>query len=381
MAKKNLYEILGVSKTASDEEIKKAYRKLAITLHPDRFTNASEPEKKQAEEKFKEINKAYEVLGDKEKRANYDKYGTEDGSAGFAGDAGGFEGAGFGGFEDIFNSIFGGANGGFGRRNPNEPKQGDDIHVKINLTFEEAYNGVTKTIRLNRDEQCSTCKGTGAKDASSIRVCQYCKGTGTVRKTQQSLFGQQVVQTMCTNCGGKGKIISDKCVTCRGNGYVRKEANVKVNVPAGVDNGVSMTLRGEGNNGINGGAKGNLVIAVGVSSSDKFKRVGNDLYMDLPIGFYDVANGCEIAIETMKGEAKCKIPEATQSGTKIRLKGYGMKVLQKDLYGDLYVVVKVETPKNLSSKQLKLLKTFEDSLSDSQYPQLKKCKKGGFFSK
>ena len=381
MAKKDLYEILGVSKTASDEEIKKAYRKLTMTWHPDKFTNASESEKKQAEAKIKEINLAYEVLGDKEKRANYDKFGTEDGSAGFAG-AGGFEGAGgFGGFEDILNTFFGGTSGGFGRRNPNEPRQGEDIHVKVNLTFEEAYNGVTKSIKLNRDEPCTTCKGTGAKDAQSIRICTYCNGTGTVRKTQQSLFGQQVVQAMCTNCGGKGKIITDKCPTCRGNGYARKEANVKVNVPAGVDNGVSMTLRGEGNNGINGGAKGNLVIAVGVSPSEKFKRVGNDLYMDLPIGYYDAANGCDITIETMKGEAKCKIPEATQSGTKIRLKGYGMKVLQKDLMGDLYVVVKLETPKNLSSKQLKLLKAFEDSLSDSQYPQLKKCKKGGLFSK
>lgn len=381
MAKKDLYGILGVPKTASDEDIKKAYRKLAITLHPDRFTNASEAEKKEAEDKFKEINKAYEVLGDKEKRANYDKFGTEDGSAGFEG-AGGFEGAtGFSGFEDILNSFFGGTNSGFGRRNPNEPKQGEDIHVKVNLTFEEAYNGATKTIRLNRDEQCGSCKGTGAKDAQAIKVCPYCKGTGTVRKTQQSLFGQQVVQTMCTNCGGKGKTITEKCVTCRGNGYVRKEANVKVNVPAGVDNGVSMTLRGEGNNGINGGPKGNLVIAVGVAPSEKYKRVGNDLYIDLPIGFYDAANGCEISLETLKGEAKCKIPEETQSGTKIRLKGYGMKVLQKDLVGDLYVVVKVETPKNLSSKQLKLLKAFEDSLSDSQYPQLKKCKKGGLFSK
>ena len=374
---KDLYEILGVSKTASDDDIKKAYRKLAITLHPDRFANASDSEKKQAEEKFKEINKAYEVLSDKEKRANYDKYGTEDGSQGFGG-AGGFEG-GFGGFEDIISSIFNGGNGF--RRNPNEPRQGDDIHVKINLTFEEAYNGVTKTIRLNRDEPCSTCKGTGAKDASSIRVCPYCKGTGTVRKNQQTLFGQQVVQTMCTNCGGKGRIISEKCPTCRGNGYSRKEANVKVNVPAGIDNGMSMTLRGEGHNGQNGGPKGNLVIAVGVTPSEKFKRVGGDLYMDLPIGFYDIANGCEIAIDTMKGEAKCKIPEATQSGTKIRLKGYGMKTVQKDNYGDLYVVVKVETPKSLSSKQLKLLKAFEDSLSESQYPQLKKCKKGGFFSK
>ena len=370
---KDLYEILGVTKTATDDDIRKAYRKLAITLHPDRFATASESEKKEAEKKFKEINAAYEILSDKEKRSNYDQFGNPDGLQGFggAGGKGGFEG-GFSGFEDILSSFFG---GGSARRTPNAPRQGEDIHVKINLSFEEAYNGATKPIRLNRDEPCSTCNGSGAKDASSIKICTYCNGTGTVRKTQQSIFGQQVVQTVCTACGGKGKTVTEKCVTCRGNGYVRKEATVNVPVPAGVDNGMSMTLRNEGHCGQNGGGKGNLVIAVGVMPSEKFKRVGNDLYYDLPIGFYDAAYGSEIIIETLKGETKCKIPECTQSGTKIRLKGYGMKVLRKDLYGDLYVVVKVETPKNLSSKQLKLLKAFEDSLSESQYPQLKKYKK------
>ncbi len=337
---KDLYEILGVTKTATDDDIRKAYRKLAITLHPDRFATASESEKKEAEKKFKEINAAYEILSDKEKRSNYDQFGNPDGPQGFggAGGKGGFEG----GFRDRKSTRL---------------------------------NGATKPIRLNRDEPCSTCNGSGAKDASSIKICTYCNGTGTVRKTQQSIFGQQVVQTVCTACGGRGKTVTEKCVTCRGNGYVRKEATVNVPVPAGVDNGMSMTLRNEGHCGQNGGGKGNLVIAVGVMPSEKFKRVGNDLYYDLPIGFYDAAYGSEIIIETLKGETKCKIPECTQSGTKIRLKGYGMKVLRKDLYGDLYVVVKVETPKNLSSKQLKLLKAFEDSLSESQYPQLKKYKR------
>ncbi len=375
---KDLYEILGVPKTASDEDIKKAYRKLAISLHPDRFATASESEKKQAEVKFKEINHAYEVLSDKQKRANYDQFGNEDGPQGFAG-AGGGEGAGFGGFEDILSSFFGGSFGG--RKNPNAPRQGDDINVKINLTFEEAYSGVSKTLRLNRDEMCATCGGSGAKDANSIKTCPYCKGAGTVQKTQQSIFGQQVVQTVCTNCGGKGKIVEEKCVVCRGNGYSRKEASVKINVPAGVDNGMTMTVRNEGHCGRNGGARGNLVIAVGVALSNKFKRVGNDLYYDLAIGYYDAACGGDIVIETMKGEAKCKIPEGTQSGTKIRLKGYGMKVLKKDTYGDLYVIVKVETPKGLSNKQMKLLKEFEDSLSDSQYPQIKRFKKTGRFGK
>lgn len=368
---KNLYEILGVPKTATDEEIKKAYRKLAIKLHPDRFATASEQEKKDAEEKFKEINHAYEVLSDKNKRANYDQYGSEDGPQGFGGFGGGYEssGGGFGGFEDILSSFFGGS---FGRKNPNAPRQGEDIHIKINLTFEEAYNGASKTVKLNRDETCSTCGGSGAKDASSIKVCPYCKGTGSIRKTQQTLFGQQVVQTVCSNCGGTGKVIGEKCAMCRGNGYMRKEASIKINIPAGVDNGVTMTIRNEGNCGRNGGGKGNLVIAIGVMPSEKFRRVGNDLYMDLPVGFYDAACGNTITIQTMKGEAKCKIPESTQSGTKIRLKGYGMKVLQKESYGDLYVIIKVETPKGLNAKQIKLLKDFEDSLAANQYPQIKK---------
>lgn len=370
---KDLYEILGVPKTASDEEIKKAYRKLAIKLHPDRFATASESEKKQAEEKFKEINHAYEVLSDKNKRANYDQYGDEEGPQGFGGFGGGQGGGfgGFGGFEDILSSFFG---GGFGRKNPNAPKQGEDIHIKINLTFEEAYNGVTKTIKLNRDETCTTCGGSGAKDASSIKVCPYCKGSGMVQKTQQTLFGQQVVQTVCSNCGGTGKVIGDKCTSCRGNGYMRKEASVKVNIPAGVDNGVTMTVRNEGNCGRNGGPKGNLVIAIGVVANDKFRRVGNDLYYDLPISYYEAACGSKITINTMKGETVCKIPEGTQSGTKIRIKGYGMKVLQKESCGDLYVIVKVETPKGLNSKQLKMLKEFEDNLTSAQYPQIKKTR-------
>ena len=374
---KNLYEILGVQKTATDDEIKKAYRKKVVAYHPDKFAGASEKEKKDAEAKCKEINHAYEVLSDKQKRANYDQFGSEDGPQGFGG-AGG-EGGGFGGFEDILSSFFGGNFGG--KKNPNAPRQGEDIHVKINLTFEEAYSGASKVLRLNREEMCATCGGSGAKDAQSIKVCPYCRGTGVVQKTQQSIFGQQVVQTVCSNCGGKGKIIEEKCISCRGNGYMRKETSVKINVPAGVDNGVTMTVRNEGHCGKNGGARGNLVIAVGVTQSAKFRRVGNDLYYDLSIGFYDAACGGEILIDTMKGEAKCKIPESTQSGTKIRLKGYGMKVLQKDLYGDLYVIVKVETPKNLSNKQMKLLKEFEDSLSDNQYPQIKKSKKTGRFGK
>lgn len=371
---KDLYEILGVSKGASEDEIKKAYRKLAIKLHPDRFANATEAEKKDAEAKFKEINHAYEVLSDKDKRANYDQYGDENGPQGFGGFGGG-DASGFGGgFEDILNSFFGGFGGG-GRNNPNAPRQGEDIQVKVTLSFEEAYNGVKKTIRVNRDETCSSCGGTGAKSGSSVKVCPHCNGTGTIRKTQSTLFGQQIVQTVCPHCGGKGKIVEEKCSSCRGAGYVRKEASVTVNIPAGVDSGINMTIRGEGNCGRNGGPKGNLVLVLYVLDSTDFKRVGSDLYTEYPIGYYDAACGVDVEIKTLKGTAKFKVPQGTQSGTKIRLKGYGMKMLRKDSYGDLYVTIKVETPKNLSSKQLKLLREFEDSLSDGQYPLIKKYNK------
>lgn len=369
---KDLYEVLGVSKNASDQEIKSAYRKLAMKYHPDRFAAASADEKKNAEEKFKEINHAYEVLSDPNKKANYDQYGSEEGPQGFGGFGG--DGSGFGGFEDILNSFFG---GGMGRRSnrANAPQQGDDIQYRLNLTFEEAFTGVKKTIEIDRYEECSSCHGTGAKDSSSIDVCPYCHGTGTIQKTQNTIFGQQIVQTVCSHCGGKGKVIKEKCKDCRGAGYIRNRASVTINIPAGIDSGMNMTVRHEGNAGKNGGPKGNLIISISVSPSEKFKRVGNDLYMDVPIGFFDAANGCSLEIETLKGTTTTKVPEGIQSGTKIKLKGYGMKALQKDFYGDLYLTIKVETPKGLSSKQMKLLKAFEDTLSDSQYPQIKRFRK------
>lgn len=372
---KDLYEVLGVAKSASDVEIKAAYRKLAIKLHPDKFATAGEKEKKAAEEKFKELSHAYEVLSDSQKRANYDQYGSEEAPqnfGGFGGGEGGFGGG--GGFDDILSSFFG---GGFSsnRNSPNSAERGDDIQIRVNLTFKEAYDGVKKTITLRRNEECHDCHGSGASDPSSIKTCPYCKGTGYIKKVQNTIFGQQVVQTVCSSCGGKGKIIGDKCKTCRGSGSINKEASVSINIPAGIDSGIKMTIRNEGNIGTNGGGRGDLVLVLYVNDTDKYKRVGNDLYLDTPVGFYDATCGGELSIETMKGVAKCRLPEGTQSGTKIRLKGYGMRVLQKETFGDLYLVIKVETPKGLSSKQAKLLKEFEDSLSDMQYPQIKKFKK------
>lgn len=366
---KDLYETLGVNKGASEDEIKSAYRKMALKYHPDRYASASEQEKKAAEEKFKEINHAYEVLSDKNKRANYDQYGSEDGPQGFEGfsGGGGFSGFSGGGFDDILSSIFGGFGGG--RRNPNAPVDGDDITIQVTLDFNEAYFGVKKTVKFYRDDECPDCHGSGAKDSSSVKVCPYCHGSGYVTQTQRTMFGTQTVRTVCSNCGGKGKVISDKCKNCRGAGYVRREVSKTLDIPAGVDRGTRMTIRYEGNCGRNGGQKGNLVVVFDVRPSPVYKRIDNDLYMDQRVTFLDAAAGCEIELETMKGPARLKIPEAVQSGTKIRLKGYGMKILKREAYGDLYVTVKVETPRNLDRKQLKLLREFDESLKEGQRPK------------
>ncbi len=365
---KDLYELLGVNKNASEDEIKSAYRKMALKYHPDRFASASDQEKKSAEEKFKEINHAYEVLSNKTKKDNYDRYGNEDGPQGFGG-GGGFEGFEGGGFDDILSSLFGGFGG---RRNPNAPRDGEDITMNVTLTFNEAYTGVTKTVRFTRDSECPDCHGSGAKDAQSVKVCPYCHGSGYVTQTQRTMFGQQSVRTVCSNCGGKGKVISDKCKTCKGNGSVRRDVVKEIKIPGGVDTGTRMTVRYEGNCGRNGGQKGDLIIVFTVQASPVYKRVGNDLFADQHITIYDAAVGCDIMLETMKGPAKLKIPEGVQTGTKIRLKGNGMKILNRDSYGDLYVTVKVDTPRGLDKKQLKLLKEFEDSLKDGQKPRYNK---------
>lgn len=369
---KDLYEVLGVNKNATDDEIKKSYRKLAMKYHPDRFASATDAEKKDAENKFKEINHAYEVLSDPQKKSNYDQYGSEDGPQGFGGFSGGSGGSGFGGFEDIFSSIFDGFGGGRSSNRNNAPQQGADIQTRIDITLEEAYQGIDKMFEYYRDTTCQDCKGTGAKAGTSMETCQYCKGTGVLRKVQNTIFGQQVVQTVCSHCGGKGKSIKEKCPTCRGTGTIRVKEVKKFHIPAGVDTGNNMTVRHEGHCGKNGGPNGNLVISIYVKESDQFKRVGNDLYMDVPLSFYNAACGCELEINTLKGLTKTKIPEGTQSGTKIRLRGYGMKVLQREEYGDLYVTIKVETPKGLNAKQKSLLKEFSDSLGETQNPSIKR---------
>ena len=373
MAKQDYYELLGVSKNATDDELKKAYRNMAKKYHPDRFSTAPEAERKNAEEKFKEINHAYDVLSDKQKRAAYDTYGDENGPMGGAGGPGGFSwsssSGGFGGFEDILNDIFGG--GGRQRSGP-QRQDGEDIGIRVNLTFEEAYFGIEKPISFTRVEDCPMCNGTGAKDASSVKTCPKCNGTGYVKQVQRTIFGQTVVEGECPDCHGTGKIVTDKCKNCKGTGRVKVQKSLSIKIPAGINDGQTMTYSGEGNAGVHGGANGDVVILINVARNELYKRDGDDLYMTLPISFYDAAIGAKLSIPTMKGVIKYAIPAGTQTNTKFRLKGYGMKRLRSDSYGDLYVTVVVETPTNLTKSQLSELEKFEKGLEKNQYRQKKR---------
>lgn len=368
MANKDYYELLGVQKGATEQEIKSAYRKAVMKYHPDRFATKPEAERKQAEQTFKEINHAYDVLSDPQKKANYDQYGTEDGpqfnGGGF--NQGGFSG--FGGFEDIFNQFFGG--GGKGGRQ-NMPIDGDDITMRLDVTFEESIHGAEKTVKVYRTEKCPDCKGTGASDPSKIVVCPDCKGTGSVTVTQNTIFGRQTIRTKCSRCGGSGKIVTERCKTCRGEGSVKKERIIPVTIPAGVDNGQTITYYNEGEVGINGGQNGRLIIVVNVKPHPLFTREGYDLYYKLPITISEAINGAKVEIPTTGKPVTITIPSGTQTGTKFRVKGYGVKYLKKQTFGDLYVTVEVDTPQKLSKKQQELLQEFEKSLTDRQYEKRK----------
>ena len=371
MANKNYYEQLGIDKNASESDIKSAYRKSVMKNHPDRFATKPEAERKRAEETIKEVNHAYDVLSNPEKKENYDTYGSEEGPAN-----GGFGGAsgGFGGFEDIFSQFFGGgARQGGGRSAPrNMPEEGDDITLKLNLTFEEVIHGCEKSVKVYRTEKCSDCKGSGATDPSKIVQCNVCHGTGTVTVAQNTIFGKQMVRTACSHCGGKGKIIIDKCRTCRGNGVIKKERTIPVNIPAGADNNQTITYHNEGEAGINGGPNGRLIIVLSVKSHELFVRDGNDLYVDIPISISEAVIGGKISVPTTGNNVYVTIPAGTQSATKFRVKGYGVKYLRREMKGDLYVTVHVEIPQKLASKQIKILEEFESSLVGKQYDKKKK---------
>jgi molecular chaperone DnaJ len=350
MAKKDFYEVLGLQKGASEEEIKKAFRKLAIKYHPDK--NQGD---KEAEEKFKEINEAYQVLSDPEKKARYDQYGDADfGANGYGGyNAEGFDFSDFGGFGDIFDSFFGG--GGGGRRKKGGPARGSDLEYTITLTFEEAVAGVEKEISISRNEKCETCGGTGAKEGTEPKTCDKCGGTGQVRVQRNTPLGSFMSMNTCDKCGGKGTIISDPCQECKGSGKIRRNRKITVNIPAGVDTGNVIPMRGQGEDGTAGGPAGDLYVNIRVMPHKVFKRKGYDIFMDSHISFSKASLGVELKVPTIDGDVKYSVPAGTQPGTVFRLKGKGVPKVNGHGRGDQYVNVVVDIPKTLSAKQKEAL--------------------------
>jgi molecular chaperone DnaJ len=374
MANKDYYEVLGLQKGASDDEIKKAFRKQAIKYHPDKNQG-----NKEAEDKFKEINEAYQVLSDSEKKAHYDQFGTADFNGGGFGSGGGFGGFDFsdmGGFGDIFDSFFGG--GGNSQRR-NGPRRGNDLEYSLNLTFEEAIFGAKKEISVTRSEACETCHGSGAEPGTSATTCPHCGGSGQVRVQRQTPLGNFVSTTTCDKCSGTGKVIEKPCHTCRGKGNARKNRKITVNIPAGVDTGNVMPLRGQGEHGDNGGSPGDLYIKIRVAPSKKFTRKGNDVYVDAHISMGNAALGVEIKVPTVDGDVKYTIPEGTQSGTLFRLKGKGVPRVNSSGRGDQYVKVIVDIPKTLNEKQKEALMAFMEASGDDTVKEEKHKK--GFFRK
>jgi len=370
---KNYYDILGINKNASDDEIKKAYRSLAKKYHPD-----LNPGNAEAAEKLKEVNEAYGVLSDKQKKHNYDTYGSAEGPQGFGGfgSGSGFGGGfgGFGDFGDIFSNIFGGAFGGGGRSSrsrASQAVQGADIQVKMKLSFVEAAFGCKKSINLTRSETCSHCKGTGAKNGTEFSTCGTCHGTGTVRQTQNTPFGQIVSEGVCSTCHGTGKQIKEKCSKCGGAGVTRENRSVEINIPGGIDNDQVLTLRGQGEAGRNGGPNGDMQILIQIEPHKILKREGYDVVEDVPVSFTEALLGGKVKIAGINETLELTIPALTQTGTILTVKGKGIKVLNKNSYGDLYAKIVVEMPKSLDSKQKKLVEELEKSISSNQYSKKK----------
>ena len=348
--KRDYYEVLGLQKGASDDEIKKAYRSLAKKYHPDLNKEPG------AEEKFKEINEPYETLSDPQKRSRYDQYGFDDPTAGFGGQGGGFGGfggaGGFGGFEDIINSFFGGG----ARRSSNGPHQGADVEKQMNITFEEAVFGCTKRIRVTVDDECMQCGGSGAASKSDVKTCQKCGGRGRVIMRQQTIFGYTNVEAACPDCGGKGKVITKKCPECNGKGRVRRTKDVDVNIPAGILSGMTIRVPGAGEAGFNGGPNGDLYIKIYAADHPQFKRDGQDIYLEIPLSFSQAALGDNIEVPTIDGNVSVKIPAGTQPGTKLRLRGRGTKNPKGgSSRGDQYVICNIVIPTNLSKTETDLI--------------------------
>ncbi len=349
-SKRDYYEVLGVEKTASADEIKRAYRKLAKKYHPDVNKEAD------AEAKFKEVQEAYEVLYDENKRAAYDRMGH----AAFDQNAGGF--GGFGGFQggfddidlsDIFGSFFGGGGGARSQRRTG-PIRGEDRFMQLEIDFMDAVKGKKTEIKINFDEQCSHCNGTGAKSASDIHTCSKCGGTGTIRTQQRSPFGTFVNTSTCPDCGGTGKIVKEKCPHCHGQGYNNKRVTVELNIPAGINTHQQLRVQGRGYRGSNGGSNGDLYVEIIVKSHPHFIREGKNIHVTIPVSVVDAVLGCEVDVPTVQGDVSIKIPEGTQPGAILRLKGKGVKELRSESYGDQFVKIEVKVPTKLSKEEKEL---------------------------
>ncbi|MBO4379058.1 MAG: molecular chaperone DnaJ [Clostridia bacterium] len=361
--KRDYYEVLGVDKNASAEDIKKAYRKKAKECHPDLH-----PNDKEAEARFRELNEANEVLSDPDKRARYDQFGFNDpmngGGSGF--DTSGFGGfGGFGDLGDIFSQMFGGGMGS--SRRANAPQQGNDLRYDLRISFEEAVFGCEKSFEFYRSELCEDCHGTGAKPGTQPQTCPTCKGSGQVRVQG----GFMTTIRTCQTCGGTGKVIKDRCVKCGGTGRVKRKRTATVKVPAGIDNGQTIVMNGQGEPGVNGGPNGDLYIVITVRPHKLFRREGTNLYLDMPISFPTAALGGEIEIPTLKGTVKYNVPEGTQNGTEFRLRGKGVPQVRSSYVGDLIVRVRVEVPTRLSDKQKELLRQLEESSTGKEYKERK----------
>lgn len=366
MSKRDYYEVLGVSKTASKDEIRRAYRKLSKKYHPD--INKAED----ATEKFKEATEAYETLSDDQKRAHYDQFGHTDPNQGFGAGSGDF--GGFGGFEDIFNTFFG---GGGRRRDPNAPRQGADLQYTMTLSFEDAVFGKETDITIPREETCETCNGSGAKPGTKPETCSHCHGSGQLSQEQSTPFGRIVNRRVCHYCNGTGKEIKEKCSTCTGTGRVKKRRKIHVKIPAGIDDGQQLRVAGQGEPGINGGPPGDLYVVFHVKEHDFYERHGDDIYCEMPITFVQATLGDEIEVPTLHGRVKLKIPAGTQTGTKFRLRGKGVPNVRGYGTGDQHVLVKIITPTKVTEKQKQLLREFAEISGQTPLGEHEE----GFFSK
>lgn len=380
MSNKDYYATLGVARGATADEIKKAYKQQVKKYHPD-----LNPDSKTAEEKMKEVNEAYEVLSNEEKRARYDQFGADAVNGNYAGGAG-YGGQGFGGadFGDIFDMFFGGNGGRSGARQQNMARQGEDMRLDVTVSFEEAAKGTTREVPLTRSEACPDCGGSGAKAGTGRTTCSQCGGRGQVATVQSTPLGQfQTVKT-CPRCGGRGSVVESPCPKCSGSGRVRKQRKIKINIPAGVDNDSRLRMSGEGEGGYNGGPAGDLYIFVTVEPHSYFRRSGDDILCDLPITMVQAALGDEVEVYTLDGKVKLTIPEGTQTGTSFRLRGRGFPKLRGYGKGDQNVRVTVQTPKNLSAEQKDLLRKFAGmapTVEDTAKGKAKETKTRGFFNK